>query len=167
MFSGLKLTEQPTCQWSKRFVEVLRQLPYKSDALRQAVSVAIEEYLSIRKLIYETTVYIKRLSKEEPYSEIQRLLQSIPGIGVINAMTIMSELQTMNRFKSLDKLCSYAGIVPDTGSSGETEVIKGMTHRTNHYLRPALIESSWVIIRRDPAMLMLFKKYCKTMIPKK
>jgi len=77
----------------------------------------------------------------------------------------MSELQDIKRFRTLDKLCSFAGIVPDTGSSGDNEIVKGITRRSNQYLRPAIVESSWVIIRKDPAMLMLYKKYCSRMIP--
>src|ERR1035438_10446466 len=79
----------------------------------------------------------------------------------------ISSLKDIRRFKTLDKLCSYVGIVPDTGSSGNNEIVKGITHRSNHYLRPAIVESSWVIIRKDPAMLMLYKKYCSMMIPNK
>ncbi|OQP66422.1 hypothetical protein A3860_13095 [Niastella vici] len=31
----------------------------------------------------------------------------------------------------------------------------------------AIVESSWVIIRKDPAVLLLYKKYCSRMIPNK
>jgi transposase len=82
-------------------------------------------------------------------------------------MIIICELQDIRRFKTLDKLCCYAGIVPDTSSSGDNEKVRGITHRNNPYLRPAIVESSWVIIRKDPAMLMLYKKYCSTMVPNK
>jgi transposase len=168
MFSGLKLEgDGPTHRWSKRFIDGLKRLPFGSEPLRQALDIAIEEYLLVRKLLSDTTRQIRVISKLLAFVEVQKLLQSIPGIGIINAMTIMSELQNMERFKTLDKLCSYAGIVPDTGSSGEREIIKGMTHRSNNYLRPAIVESSWVIIRKDPAMLMLYKKYCSKMVPQK
>ena len=82
-------------------------------------------------------------------------------------MVIITELQDMKRFKTLDKLCSYAGIVPDTASSADRTTVKGITHRSNHYLRTAIVESSWVIIRKDPAMLHLYKKYCRRMVPNK
>jgi hypothetical protein len=31
----------------------------------------------------------------------------------------------------------------------------------------AIVESSWTIIRKDPAMLMLYKRYCQSMVPNK
>ena len=38
-----------------------------------------------------------------------------------------------------------------------------MEEISNNYLREAIIESSWVIIRKDPAMLMMYKTYCARM----
>lgn len=168
MFSGLQLdADKPKQHWSRVFIQKLQQLPCGSEPLRQALSIAVEEYLQVRKLLSQATKQIRATGQQAPFVVIQNLLQSIPGIGVVNAMIIMTELQDIHRFKTLDKLCSYAGIVPDTSSSGEQERVKQITHRSNHYLRPAIVESSWVIIRKDPAMLMLYKKYCSTMIPNK
>ena len=78
-------------------------------------------------------------------------------------MVIHTEIMEISRFKILDHLCSYAGMVPDTESSGEKEKITGITHRSNNYLRTAIVESSWIIIRKDPAMLMKYKAYCARM----
>ncbi len=168
MFSGLKLEAgKPQQYWSRRFMESLRQLPCETQPLRQALDIALEEYLSVRKLLSDVTKQIRIISMQTSFVETQRSLQSIPGIGVVNAMIIMTELKDIRRFKTLDKLCSYAGIVPDTDNSGENERVRGITHRSNQYLRPAIVESSWVIIRRDPAMLMLYKRYCSTMIANK
>jgi transposase len=168
MFSGLKLdADKPKQHWSRGFIETLKQLPCGSEPLRLALTIAVEEYLQVRKLLSHATKQIRALSEQAPFVDIQKLLQSIPGIGVVNAMIIMTELQDIRRFETLDKLCSYAGIVPDTASTGDSEKVKGITHRSNHYLRPAIVESSWVVIRKDPAMLMLYKKYCSTMIPNK
>lgn len=51
-------------------------------------------------------------------------------------------------------------LVPDTADSGETKRTKGITHRHNPYLRTALVESSWSVVRKDPALLMKYKQYC-------
>jgi transposase len=168
MFSGLKLdADKPKQYWTRRFIESLRRLPCENESLRHALDLAIDEYLSVRKLLMIATRQVRKLSVESSFFEAQKLIQSIPGIGMVNGMIIMTELQDIRRFKTLDKLCAYAGIVPDTGSSGNNEIVRGITHRSNHYLRPAIVESSWVIIRKDPALLMLYKKYCSTMMPNK
>jgi transposase len=168
MFSGLKLNmNKPNDYWSRRFVESIRMLLCQTPYLRQALDTSLEEYLLIRKLVGATTKQIRALSEQKTLIKTQKLIQSIPGIGLLNSMIIITELQDMKRFKTLDKLCSYAGIVPDTSSSGENNIIKGITHRSNNHLRTAIVESSWVIIRKDPAMLYLYKKYCAVMVPNK
>ncbi len=44
------------------------------------------------------------------------------------------------------KRISYSGLVPNTGDSGDTKRNKGITNRSNHYLRTALVESSWNVV---------------------
>ena len=168
MFSGLKLdAEKPKQYWSKRFIEDLRKLPVTDDGLKQALEIAVDEYLAIRVLVLKATKYIRQLSVQTTFQPVQKLLQSIPGIGLINAMVLHSEIMDMKRYRTLDALCDDVGIVPDTEDSGDTKKEKGITHRCNHYLRPAIVESSWVIIRKDPAMLMKYNQYCQRMVENK
>lgn len=161
LFSGLTAdVDKPKQYWSRKFIESLKQLDCGTEPLRQALDLAIEEYVVIRKLLTTATKKVRDLSTAPLFEEIQQLLRSIPSIGLINAMVIHTELQDIRRFKTLDHLCSYAGIVPDLDSSGDRDKKTRITHRSNNYLREAIIESSWVIIRKDPAMLMLYKTYC-------
>lgn len=168
MFSGLKVDmDKPNDYWSRRFVDHILKIPCQTEALKQALHTAMEEYLFIRKLVGSTTKQIRALSLTPSLHKTKQHIQSIPGIGLLNSMIILTEIQDMSRFKTLDKLCSYAGIVPDSASSGESNIVKGITHRNNQHLRMALVESSWVIIRKDPAMLLLYKKYCRRMVSNK
>lgn len=164
MFSGLKLdADKPKQYWSKRFIESLRGLAVTDDGLKQALEIAVDEYLSVRSLLKKAIKYMRQLSVESLLGAVQKRLQTIPGMGLIIAMIVHTEIMDMERFQTLDALCSEAGIVPDTEDSGDTKREKGITHRCNHYLRPAIVESSWVIIRKDPAMLMKYKQYCQRM----
>jgi|SRR5579885_517864 len=164
MFSGLTAdVDKPKQYWSRKFMESLKRLDCGSEPLRQALDLAIDEYLLIRQLLTKATKKVRELSSNKLFAEIQELLRSIPSIGLINAMVIHTEIEDISRFKTLDHLCSYAGIVPDLDSSGDKDKKTGITHRSNNYLREAIIESSWIIIRKDPAMLMLYKTYCARM----
>ena len=165
LFSGLKVEEDDS--WSGGYIKKLELLDCGTIHLRQALDLALQEYESIRNLTLQATRQLRTLSQQEPYAKIISLLRSIPGIGLINAMILLSEIQEMSRFKTLDKLCGYAGIVPDLHSSGDQQSVRGITRRSNHYLRVAIVESSWTIIRKDPAMLMLYNEYCKRMHPNK
>jgi transposase len=87
----------------------------------------------------------------------------VPGIAVLTAMKLLTELESIERFKTFTQLCSYIGLVPSTNSSGENEVTSGITPRRNLRLRTALVESSWIAIRNDPALLSAYQRLCKRM----
>jgi len=161
MFSGLKLTGKE--RWSMKMIKELKELKCETTELRLTLNLVIEEYLQIRKLIKDATLLIRSLSKQESFTGVQEYLQSIPGIGLINGMVIQTEIQDLSRFKTLDNLCGYAGFVPDISSSNDITRVRGITHRSNEYLREAIIESSWTMISKDPAMLMKYKEYIKRM----
>ncbi len=78
-------------------------------------------------------------------------------------MTLLTELNSMSRFSSLDKLASYVGLIPNTNSSGEKNTTTGITNRRNPSLRGILIESAWVAARKDPTLIMAFDKLSKHM----
>ena len=150
--------------WSRKFIKKLEEMDCSGSAeLRAALQIKLQDYLHKRSLLLQSTRAIRSMYKQDAYWLLMQLILSIPGIGEINAAIILFELQDILRFKTFDNLCSYAGLVPDTDDSGETKRNKGLTHRRNTYLREALIESSWVLIKKDPAMLMKYKDYCKRM----
>jgi transposase len=45
-------------------------------------------------------------------------LTTIPGIGIILTMLLSTEIDGIGRFPSASKLCSYAGLMSSTYSSG-------------------------------------------------
>ncbi|WP_375585504.1 IS110 family transposase [Cyclobacterium xiamenense] len=127
----------------------------------------MDSHLSIlyhmRKTTLNVTNQIRTLSKTEKYEQEIKLLMTIPGIGLLTAMTLLTELERLDRFNSLDKLCSFIGLVPSTNSSGDTERTGNITPRGHKVLRAALIECAWVAARTDPALAKSYNQYCKRM----
>jgi transposase len=121
----------------------------------------------MRQNTLNVTNQIRSLSKTEQYEQETGLLMTIPGIGLITAMSILTELENIERFNSLDRLCSFIGLVPSTNSSGDTERTGDITSRGNRVLRAALVESAWVAARTDPALAKSYNQYCKRMNPNK
>ncbi len=74
-----------------------------------------------------------------------------------------SEIIDMARFKTLDHLKSYVGLVPSVRSSGDTEHVWGLTFRRNRFLKYVIIEAAWVAIRKDPALLACYNKLISRM----
>jgi transposase len=123
----------------------------------------IKEATSLRVLVHEIDQEILMLAKQDRYSSNVKLLVTIPGIGRLTAMILLTEIGDISRFKKLDDLCSYIGLIPNVYSSGETERIGDITRRGNKRLRSFLIESSWIAVRKDPALGCKYHELCTRM----
>jgi transposase len=165
-FSSLPIPDKAKTgqYWSRKFIKKLEDMDCSGSAeLKAALQLKIQDHLHKRELVLQSTRAIRKMYRQEAYWPLMELILSIPGIGEINAAIILFELQDILRFKTFDNLCSYVGLIPDTEDSGDTKRNKGVTHRRNTYLREALVESSWMLVKKDPAMLMKYKDYCKRM----
>lgn len=49
-----------------------------------------------------------------------QLLRTIPGVGELAAVTLVAFLCPITRFTNVDKISSYAGLVPTTHQSGDS-----------------------------------------------
>jgi transposase len=157
--------ERVTTHWSGRFMKWLDSIPMKEVSGRQALDVLVEEARSQRKLLLETTKKIKHLSESLKYKEQVQLLRSIPGIGLINSMVILTEVEDINRFPKDEKFASFVGFIPTSHSSGDKEKMGEITFRSHNFLRKAFVESAWIAVRFDPALLMAYQNLCKRMEP--
>lgn len=145
-------------RWSKAFLQWLREIEFPGVSGRLAMQTQINELVFLEEQKKQTDAAIKELSKTQPYSTNVRLLQTIPSIGLLTAMILLTEIGTINRFKRLDELCSYCGIVPNCHSSGEMESSGGLSRRGNGIIKKILIECAWVAVRKDPALLLYYKQ---------
>jgi hypothetical protein len=83
------------------------------------------------------------MATEAPYAEPVGWLRCFRGIDVLTAMTIVTELYSIDRFDSPRQLMSYLGLVPSEASSGETEHKGGITKTGNRRVRRVLIQAAW------------------------
>jgi transposase len=148
--------------WSNNFTVWLKTLSLTLSA-RITLDILIQGYEQARGMVLTATRQVRVLSREQRYKEEIKLIRSIPGIGEIIALLIITEIGDICRFKTLDQLCDWIGLVPRIHGSGDNETTLGLTHRGHHQLREKLIEASWVAIRLDPAMTLAFNNYCKRM----
>jgi transposase len=89
------------------------------------------------------------LTQLKENDEIAERLKTIPGIGEFLALLIRHEIDRIERFPTSSKLCSYAGLVPSTYSSGGKTYHGRIIKQGNKYLRWALIEAVIPAIRKD------------------
>jgi transposase len=149
--------------WSKAYTNWLKELPVELSSLRQV----IDNYISIaedqRKDLLEVNKQVRSLALSQGYHSNYTLLLSVPGIGLMTAMTFLTQVGDISRFERLDHLCNYIGLVPTMYGSGEKMKVGKMIHRGRKELKIMLIEASWEAIRKDPALMLKFNELIKTM----
>lgn len=97
-------------------------------------------------------------AKRERWCKSVALLETMPGVGLITALTILAELGDIDRFHGRDAVANYAGLVPVVRSSNEKHWSGGITHRGPQHLRAVLVESAWVGMSKAPAYAALYER---------
>jgi len=165
-FNGIRIPEcfeSRNGYWSNKFLAWVEQLNMPEESGTIALQTHLNQVRNNRTQVLYLTKSILQLAKTNRYSDLVTLLRTIPGIGLLTAMKILTELETILRFKNIDKLCAYIGLIPMTKSSGQKEVVGDITVRGHHILREAFIESAWTAIRKDPALLLKYKELVNRM----
>jgi transposase len=78
-------------------------------------------------------------------------LQTMRGMALVNAATLIAELGDLSRFANPRQLMAYLGLVPSEHSSGARVKRGGITKAGNSAARRLLIEEAWSY--RFPARL--------------
>lgn len=101
---------------------------------------------------------IERFSQSAPWRAGADALRCFRGIKTLTAMTILTEVGDIRRFRSPTQLMAYTGLIPSERSSGEVERRGPISRTGNRYLRRVLIESAWHYRHRAGANLLLTRR---------
>jgi transposase len=132
LFYGITIPEEYNSRsghWPKRFVAWLETLTFEEPTATYSLKILIQQVKNYRDIMLDMTRKIRELSRTPAYEKNVELLTSIPGIALITAMQIIVELENVCRFKSLDQLCSYVGLMTSTRSSGDNDIVGDITSR--------------------------------------
>jgi transposase len=149
--------------WSRAYIRWLESLAFEHESGTYAFRTLVKELLLLRATILDLTKQIRMLSRTERYGRPVELLQTVPAVSLVSAMVFLTEIVTLERFKKLDHLLCYIGLVPGEHSTGENEQDTGIIPRKNAMLRYMLIECAWIAQREDPALLQAFVTYSQRM----
>jgi transposase len=166
-FHGIEIPEQFTRHsignWSRRFLQWLRDVELATEYGKKALDLHIEQFMRLREMLLQETRVIRDLSRSDLFAEPLQLIMSVPGIGITTGISFLVEIDNIRRFKNADQLASYVGLIPMCHSSGEKESVGDITVRKHSILRCNIIEAAWIAIRKDPAMTMAYNEYRKRM----
>ncbi len=111
--------------------------------------------------IADLSRYINILDKDiaiQAKQPIPKLLMTLPGIGIITAVSVWAEVGDFGRFPSPDKLCAFAGLVPAERSSGGVQRMGHITKTGSNILRYMLVEAA-LRVRDTDASSTLYQFY--------
>jgi len=129
---------KPVNIFSKKGMKWLCSLEYNSEEHRKMLESYLKLLEAINREIASSNEMIEEIYEQDKDAQ---LLATIPGIGVTLATLIGTEIDGIERFRSPSRLCSYAGLVPSTHSSGGKTYHGRITSEGNRWLRWGLIEA--------------------------
>jgi transposase len=133
------LKTKPRSLYSKKSMKWLTSLEWAKEEDKKIVESHLRVMEAINHEISITNDIVKQIYEKDRDAQ---LLATIPGVGVTLAMPISTEIDCIERSSSVSKLCSYAGLVPSTHSSGGQTYHGKITSEGNRWLRWALVEAA-------------------------
>ncbi len=88
---------------------------------------------------------VRRLARSD---EITRRLMTVPGVGVVTALTFRHTIDEPSRFHSGTSVGAYLGLTPRRNQSGETDTNGKISRWGDRLLRTYLVEAATVLLYR-------------------
>ena len=112
----------------------------------------------LEKLIKKVEEDIKEILRENAALDSDvKLLMTIPGVGLLTAISVLAELGDLRRFKRSRQLASFAGLSPRIRESGTS--VRGRAHITkagNGAVRKNLYMAAMAGVRMESSCLARF-----------
>ena len=150
-------------RWNKKYEDWVASLEFPNESDKAIRDSLLAEIKRIQTAIKDIESKIRKLAQSSAYKQQVDLLTTIPGVGLLSAMTILTEIGDISRFKNLDQLCAFVGLTPNTSGSGEKEYVGKRSKRGNKHLFWILNQCAWRIKSEDPALLKTYQQLCQRM----
>lgn len=127
-----------------------------------AQQVSLQEYIyAVQEnlnRVERLTEQIRQMVPDWRLATIVQSLQAARGVSLITAVTILSEIGDLSRFKTPKQLMAYLGLIPSEHTSGEHTKKGGITKTGNKHARKALIEAAWAYRMQPRVSRALLKR---------
>lgn len=143
---------------SRKWIQALLSLEVRS-GLKYVINDMAEQWESLTQRIKKLDVVLDEQAKHD--KELENVYLSVAGVGKISARVLANELGDMSQFCSERRLFSYTGLTPAEYSSGEHTRKGHITGQGKSILRAILVQCSWVAIRFDPDLNIVFERIRK------
>jgi transposase len=130
--------------------------------LDEAGRVIVGRYLGLvdelDRAVAESDASLRELARRDRWCRPAAVLRTIPGVGLVTALTVLAELGDVTRFRSRAAVSNYSGLVPVVRDSNARRFRGGITRRGPCHLRAALVEAAWRAVPRVPQYRAIFDR---------
>jgi transposase len=106
-----------------------------------------EMYAGLRKLDDDIKAQDRRINRLCEQNTLSRRFLDVPGIGPITATIMASDIGDGKGYEKSRDYAASLGVVPRQHSSGDKQVLLGISKRGNRYLRTLLIHGARSVIK--------------------
>ena len=134
---GLKGLKQAVAQWQAQAgneLAVLKQL------IEQLMTALREQETRLSEIE-------GRIREQHRHNAASRLLETIPGIGLLGSTAVVASFGQCETFSSSRKFANCLGLTPREHSSGGKQVLLGISKRGNGYVRKLLIHGARAVLK--------------------
>lgn len=148
-------------RWGRTEYRALKELD-----VSEPLKTSLDILLSLLEQLWEHQKHLRdalrALCRKERYKRAFALAMSLPGIGWYTAIRLVLEFgEDLSHFSTGKKIAGFVGLACSEHSTGESEHRGHITGMGSGLIRSALVESSWIAIKKDPALLAKFMKVWK------
>lgn len=156
--NDVETPEEAGADWSGDYETWLRALKLEEPSLDRVLEELRSVYFDLDARVDGLTKELRQMARRSDYAATVELLSTVPGIGWLSALTLVVEIVDFGRFPNGETLSSYAGLTPSEHSSGDRVRHGHITRQGNPVVRYVLVESSWILIGKDPEMRRFFDR---------
>jgi transposase len=151
--NGIEKRAELGAGWTKMWRAHLDQLCRKG--LNPGAQVALKTLLRQLQNVSEEIAFcdteVRKLARTQRHRKQVKALTGMAGVGIFTALTFLTEMGDLKRFKNRRQVASYAGLVPSSRESGKISDRKGhITRQGPSRLRKVLCQAVWARVRSDP-----------------
>lgn len=131
---------------TRKIVELLSEKnDLVSETIREILADIYDEFQSLSERIARYDKKIEKISNEQ---ESCKLLKTIPGIGPITATALYASMGNGSQFKNGREMAAQIGLVPKQHSSGDKQILLGITKKGNRDLKQLLVHGARAVVAK-------------------
>jgi transposase len=169
MRQGVQMKNRMSSLLMETGVEYDKQRLHQTGYFGQMLKTNAEVSHSIRPLLKQGREHIERIQKvdrallqslerDPMLRERVRRLRTIPGVGLITALTWVLEIGDSSRFSSIGKAVSYCGLCGAEDSSADKVKRTPISKQRNQYLQHVLVEAAKLAPRYNEGLARVHAK---------